>query len=107
MSITYRRIHHETPGVGEVAQAIGDVVTQLNSVPMLDGALLQDVTLTRVFSVLDPAINQVKHGLGRKANGAIVVKQSGAADVQVLSSSKADEVAISTTAKITVSLWVF
>ena len=107
MSISYRRIHHETPGVGEVAQATEDVVTQLNSVPMLDGALLQDVTLARVFSPLDPAINQVKHGLGRKAKGAIVVKQSGAADVQVLSSSKADEVAISTTAKITVSLWVF
>lgn len=103
MSITYRRIHHDTPGVNQVAQATEDVVTQLNGVPILDGALIQDVTLQKV----SPAINQLRHGLGRKAKGAIVVKQSSAADVQVLSSNNANEVSISTTVSVTVSLWVF
>ena len=103
MSISYRRIHHETPGVGEVAQATEDVVTQLNSMPVLDGTLLQNITLPKV----SPPVNQVKHGLGRKAKGAIVVKQSAAASIQVLSSSNPSEITISTTAKVTVSLWVF
>lgn len=102
-SITYRQVRHETPGVNQVAQATQDVVTQLNAVPILDGALIKGVTLPKI----SPAINQVRHGLGRKAKGAIVVKQSGAADIQVLSSNNANEVSISTTAKVTVNLWVF
>ena len=103
MSITYRRIRHETPGVDQVAQATEDVVTQLNSIPMLNGTLLQGITLTKI----SPTVNQVRHGLGRKPKGAIVVKQSGAADVQVLSSNNPGEVSISTTVKVTVNLWVF
>jgi hypothetical protein len=51
--------------------------------------------------------NRIRHRLGRKAKGAIVVKRSNAADVQVLSSNNASELSISTTANVTVSLWVF
>jgi len=52
-------------------------------------------------------INKVRHKLGRKAKGAMVVKRSGTSDIQVLSSNSANEISISSTNDVKVSLWVF
>ncbi len=99
MSLTYRRAQQ----VDQVAQATEDVVTQLNAIPLIDGSLIQDITIGKIA----PELNQVRHRLGRRARGAIVVKQSQAADIAVLPSSNSSEITLSTTAKVTVSLWVF
>jgi hypothetical protein len=54
-----------------------------------------------------PRTNRIRHKLGRKAKGAMVVKRSGTSDIQVLSSNSANEISISSTNDVKVSLWVF
>jgi hypothetical protein len=96
-----------------LSQQMGPVVDRFNEitdVPILQGRLLEDV------SVKEGNITRVKHGLGRKLRGWIVVRRNTTVGIfsdQQVDNKKEDEelwLILTTgtaTATYMVSLWVF
>ena len=99
--ITERR--YENADINDVVGSVSALVGQLNSIPILRGQLIENITL----SAITPLRNAVRHRLGARARGAIVVLQSVDANIRVLPSSSSNEISLTTTAQVTVSLWVF
>lgn len=98
-----RRLRYADLDTNDLAESVFSVVSQLNAIPLLGGQLIEGVRL----SVVSPGTNTVTHGLGARPRGAIVVLQSGDADVKVLPAQGAEGLVLTTTAVVTVSLWVF
>jgi len=97
----------------DLTQAVEPVVDRFNEmvdVPILQGRLLENV------SVKEGTTNRIRHGLGRKLRGWIVVRQPVQqilfSDDQATNKKESEELWLyvwtgSTTATYTVNLWVF
>jgi len=97
----------------DLTQAVEPVVDRFNEmvdVPILQGRLLEDI------SVKEGTTARIRHGLGRKLRGWVVVRRNATAGVfsdQQVDNKKEDQelwlmlTTGSTTATYTVSLWVF
>lgn len=101
--LTFRRKAYDSKDVSDLGESVASVVSQLNGIPMLSGELIRDIQLNKT----SPDKNTVRHRLGTRARGAIVVLQSKEGDVSVLPSANSSEVSVSTNVTMTISLWVF
>ena len=101
--LTLRRLRYADQDTNDVAELVASLASQLNTVPILGGKLLEGVALSQI----SPNKNIIQHGLGGRPKGAIVVQQSADAEIRVLPASGAEELALTTTVAVTVSLWVF
>ena len=101
--LSMRRLRYDDKDTNDLAEAVSGLVMQLNASAILGGRLLEGVDLRSVA----PEQNSVRHGLGARPKGAFVVQQSAPADIQVISSPGAEALTLTTTAVVTVSLWVF
>ena len=72
--------------------------------PILDGQLIESIDLTSASVV------SVNHGLGREIRGWFVVKQGASATIWAVEANQTlplRQLVLSTSADVTVSLWVF
>jgi hypothetical protein len=87
---------------GRALERYYTLLTALRELPLLDGALLENVTLVH------PGTNVVPHGLARRPLGYIVVSRSAAATVHELKASRTERtLSLLASANVTVDLWVF
>lgn len=81
---------------------VGAVVDVLSQIPILDGVLLEQITLTT------GAANQVEHRLGREYRGFLVVSSSADSTFwNVDTTFRKRFIDIRCSANTTVNLWVF
>ena len=104
------KIHMEDLGVAQQIDPLVDNFNEVVTVPILQGRLLENVNIT------ENETNRIRHGLGRKLRGWIIVRQTVEqiffSDAQS-SNKRADEelwlipTTASGSAKSEISLWVF
>lgn len=86
----------------ELTEKIKDWTDQIINIPILDGVLLENITL-------NTTLKNVQHGLKRNVRGWIVVKQN--ADVNIYDDAPSYNnnqfIKLKATAEVKVSLWVF
>lgn len=98
-----RQVHSTDRVLQQIQTALKDYTTQLNGVQILDGQLLENVSLA-------VGANSIDHKLGRVLNGWFIVRKSAAGDVydtQDSNSNKNRTLQLVSSAAMTVSIWVF
>jgi len=101
---SFRKIGTESFELKQVQENVEQTFKQILTNPLINGVLLRDVQLTT------GSTNLVQHKLGRKALGYIVTKRSANATVFDADSKTVVEqnfLKLSTSANVTVDLWVF
>ena len=101
--LTFRKKTYGSEGLDDLGESVGSLVLQLNANPLLSGELIRGVSINNI----SPQKNIVRHRLGRKVKGAIVVLQSKEGNVSAIPSSNSSEIYLLTSVSMTVSLWVF
>ena len=97
----FKRLKTKDPELDRVQTNIGELSTQLEMVPLLDGHILKDIALST-------SATMVEHKLGRKPLGWIIVRKNAAQDIYE-SGSSLDTKYLTLTAAgtVTASIWVF
>ena len=80
--------------------ALQDIITNLNSNPLINGRLLKNI------DVLSTADKTIDHGLGRIPNGYIVVSKLANCDL-IFKSSNTLTITLRSSASTTISIWIF
>ena len=98
---TLQTEHHSDPATNRMQERLRTIINVLAGLPILDGVLLENVTLTT-------ADTPVAHGLGRVPRGCFMVK--GNTSVAWSATTPADDkfvYLLCASGTKTVSLWVF
>lgn len=96
----FKRVAGATEEVAALQVRLNEFFAQFINNPLLDGLLIKDVVLTASAPKL------VQHKLGRELQGWIIVNQNANAVIWQSDSSKSS-IELTTSADVTVSLWVF
>lgn len=97
-----KRVYTGSPEIQRMQDLIAESVEQLERSPMGKGVLLEGVSLSTGAS------NRVNHKLGRVPSGWIIVDRDDNANVWSSTSSLPNKfLELSTSADVTVSLWIF
>lgn len=100
----YRPEFSYNADVQNVSRAVNDVLEPLQLIPLIQGELLTDITITSGTPL------EVSHQLGRRIQGWAVVRQNAQADIWDTPGSASAEktrITLNASATVTVSLWVF
>lgn len=97
-----RLVRTENGDVNALQENVYDVIRKWEGVPLLDGALVEAITLGT--SAVD-----VPHGLGRPIRGWIVVRTNGTATIYEPSTPALRDrfLRLQATGTVVVTLWVF
>lgn len=97
----FRYQQQKDPSAQRMAVAIKDFTQQLERNPLLDGLLVENVTIATTDT-------NVVHGLGRDFRGWIIVRRDAAADVyEGTQINEAQYLTLIASSSVTVSLYVF
>lgn len=97
----FNQIHTNNADLNRVQDNIVLFTTPITNISILDGALVEDVSLST-------SETKVNHTLQRKPIGWIIVKKDAAQDVYESGSTNQDRfLSLTATGTVTVSLWVF
>lgn len=101
----FRRVNlGKDPALTQLQDNISAALQPLVKNPLLDGLLIDDITLTSGSTTV------VNHGLGRKVRGYIVVKSNANVTVYIVEANQVApeaQLVLSTTVTATISLYVF
>jgi hypothetical protein len=96
---SFKRVYQVDPALNEVQDNVAEVVQYLSGNAVIDGLLLTGI-------VLSSGSNKVAHKLNRKPLGWIVVDRNSS--VTIYSTSSTEKfLNLTTSAAVTVSLWIF
>lgn len=98
----FRRVQAKDVDVQRLQDAVSPIFKQLISKQIIDGFLIEDVTITGGTAYT------LNHGLGFPPRGWIVCKKNAESDVwETVSTTPNSTLILNATSTVTISLWVF
>lgn len=100
---SFRKVVGQDRELNQVQSNVAQAVSEFIKSPLLDGRLIEDLSLTT-------SSTRIEHKLGRVPRGYLIVKRNANAQVyDTLSSEGSPELFLPLTASgnVTVSLWIF
>lgn len=87
---------------------VEDFADFVSTCPLLDGQLIEDVTVTKPPGSFEDTV--IGHSLGRDYQGYLIIRKNNAAAVfesQTINAKKSSTIILSTNLSCKVSIWIF
>lgn len=100
----FKKFRAIDPDVTKVQENVQEYLRQITQNPVLDGLLLQDITLSSA------SVTNVNHGLGRAPIGWIVTRQRASSiiwDSQDSNTLPSKTLQLNCSSDVVVDLWIF